>query len=104
MDEYDKKIKRGMAMGELVNSGSYLSESDSITINLQNVSHIIVSYKWDEDNIILEIRILDTPSGNILTSAFNKKDEIKARFRGLGIVDKQINIISFDMRIEGDDI
>ena len=54
-------IAENRALGEL-------DHPESSVINLQNVSHNIKRLWWDGDDVMGEVEILATPSGNILNS------------------------------------
>ena len=61
VNNYCKLVEEGRALGEL-------DHPDSSVINLSNASHLVTKI-WMEDNKCLgKIRVLETPSGNILKS------------------------------------
>ncbi len=63
-----------------------LDHPDSAIVNLQNVSHIILDAKWDGDDIIGTIEVLNTPSGKILKELFLADVRLGISSRGLGSV------------------
>ena len=54
------------------------------TINLDRVSHMITSLKPEGSNIIGEVKILDTPMGNIVKNLMNEGATIGVSSRGMG--------------------
>ena len=86
MDKYSELIKERRAMGEL-------DHPESQIINLQNVSHIISKYWWNGDNIMGEIEILPTPSGNILKALIESNVMVGVSSRGLGSLEQRGNLM-----------
>lgn len=54
----DGPVKESRALGEL-------DHPDTTVVNLANVSHLIRQMWWDGDDLMGELEILTTPSGNI---------------------------------------
>ncbi|GJQ43870.1 MAG: hypothetical protein JETCAE03_33680 [Ignavibacteriaceae bacterium] len=79
LKKYQNLIKERRSMGEL-------DHPDSAIVNLQNVSHIILDAKWDGDDIIGTIEVLNTPSGKILKELFLADVRLGISSRGLGSV------------------
>ena len=52
------QVKERRALGEL-------DHPDSSVVNLNNVSHNVVSMDWEGDDLIGKVEVLSTPSGNI---------------------------------------
>jgi len=75
-------IKEGRSTGEL-------DHSDDEVINLKNISHLITKVWWDGDNIMGRIKILPTPSGNILRTLIENKVLVGVSSRGLGSVEEK---------------
>jgi hypothetical protein len=65
-----------------------LDHPESSVINLKNVSHNIIDCWWDGDNLIGKIKILTTPSGNILKELFKCGVAVGISSRALGSVRK----------------
>ena len=61
-----------------------LGHPDGPNINLDRVSHMIVSLKEDGDNWIGKAKILDTPMGNIASSLIKEGAGLGVSSRGLG--------------------
>lgn len=73
----DKMSKGYNVLGEL-------EHPESLTINLNNVSHVIESLKWDGDNVIGRAKILDTPKGEIVKALMKEGIGIGVSSRGSG--------------------
>ena len=77
MEKYKELIDENRAVGELEHP------EDSV-VNLKNVSHNIIDYNWDGDNIMGKIEILPTPSGNILKALIESGITVGVSSRGMG--------------------
>jgi len=73
-------IKERRAMGEL-------DHPESSVVNLQNVSHNIREMHWEGDNLLGEVEVLSTPSGNILKELFKSGIKLGISSRGMGSVE-----------------
>jgi hypothetical protein len=71
------KIDDNQAVGEL-------GHPDSPTINLDRVSHKILSLTEDKNNYIGKAKILDTPFGKIVKNLMDEKVKFGVSSRGLG--------------------
>jgi len=79
--KYHKEfIKQSRAMGEL-------DHPESSVVNLQNVSHNIKEMHWEGDNLLGEVEVLSTPSGNILKELFKSGIKLGISSRGMGSVE-----------------
>ena len=82
VNNYCKLVEEGRALGEL-------DHPDSSVINLSNASHLVTKI-WMEDNKCLgKIRVLETPSGNILKSLVESGVKLGISSRGLGTVNEK---------------
>jgi len=72
-------IKERRALGEL-------DHPDSSVVNLKNVSHNVTKVMWDGDDLIGEVEVLPTPSGNILKELFLNNITVGISSRGMGSV------------------
>lgn len=61
-----------------------LGHPDSPTINLDRVSHMIVSLKEDGNNFIGKAKILDTPMGRIVKNLIDEGAMLGVSSRGMG--------------------
>jgi hypothetical protein len=73
-------ISQRRAMGEL-------DHPESSVVNLQNVSHNITEMHWEGDNLLGEVEVLGTPSGNILKELFKSGIKLGISSRGMGSVE-----------------
>ena len=78
----EEYIKPGRALGEL-------GHPDGPTVNLDRVSHRIVSLKAEGNNFIGKAQILDTPNGKIAKSLLGEGVKLGVSSRGMGTLDKQ---------------
>ena len=76
----DSFISERRAMGEL-------DHPESSVVNLQNVSHNIKKMWWENDDLVGEVEVLPTPSGNILKELFKSGIKLGISSRGLGSVE-----------------
>ena len=72
-------VKERRALGEL-------DHPESSVINLQNASHNITKVYWNGDEVMGEVEILSTPSGNILKELFRNGITVGISSRGMGSV------------------
>ena len=73
-------INQRKAMGEL-------DHPESSVVNLQNVSHNIKKMHFEGDNLLGEVEVLGTPSGNILKELFKSGIKLGISSRGMGSVE-----------------
>ncbi len=64
-----------------------LDHPDSSIINLKNTSHKVVKLWWDGDDLYGKIKILSSPSGNILKELF-REGNVGISSRGMGSVNQ----------------
>ena len=74
------QVKERRALGEL-------DHPDSSVVNLNNVSHNVVSMDWEGDDLIGKVEVLSTPSGNILKELFKSGIRLGISSRGMGSVE-----------------
>ena len=77
---YAKVVEDRRALGEL-------DHPDSSISNLANVSHNITSMKWNGDDLVGTVEVLNTPSGNILKELFKGGIKLGISSRGMGSVE-----------------
>jgi len=75
----DVYIKEKRAMGEL-------DHPDSSVVSLKNVSHSIEDLWWENNDLLGKIKVLTTPSGNILKELIKCGISLGISSRGLGSV------------------
>ena len=77
-------IKSGRALGEL-------GHPDGPSINLDRVSHKIISLKEDGNNFIGKAKLLDTPMGRIAKDLLGEGVKLGVSSRGMGSIRKEEN-------------
>jgi hypothetical protein len=81
----EEYVKPKRALGEL-------GHPDGPTINLDRVSHRIVSLRAEGHNFIGKAQILDTPMGKIAKSLLDEGVQLGVSSRGMGSIDKREDI------------
>ena len=84
MQNYDKLVKERRALGEL-------DHPDDSVINLKNASHLVTDVWWDGNSVMGKVKVLDTPSGNVLRSLVDSGVSLGISSRGLGSVSEGTN-------------
>ena len=79
MKSYQKLVKEKRALGEL-------DHPEDSVINLKNASHMVTDVWWDGPSVMGKVKILNTPSGNILRELVNDGVKLGISSRGLGSV------------------
>ena len=83
--KYDESyIQKGRALGEL-------GHPDGPSINLDRVSHKIMSLKEDGNNFIGKAKLLDTPMGSIAKNLLDEGVRLGVSSRGMGSIRKEDN-------------
>jgi hypothetical protein len=75
------QVKERRALGEL-------DHPDSSVVNLNNVSHNVREMHWENEDLLGEVEVLGTPSGNILKELFRSGIKLGISSRGLGSVEE----------------
>jgi hypothetical protein len=98
--KYQELVKDRRALGEL-------DHPDSPIVQLENVSHLVTETRWDGENLVGEIEVLDTPKGQILGKLVERNVKLGISSRGLGsvsrnhegydIVEDDFNLVCYDM-------
>lgn len=73
----DKMSKGYNVLGEL-------EHPESLTVNLNNVSHVIEALKWNGNDVIGRAKILDTPKGEIVKALLKEGIKLGVSSRGNG--------------------
>jgi len=96
---YQKLVSERRALGEL-------DHPDSSVVNLLNCSHMVIKIWMENDDMMGKIKVLSTPSGEILKSLINSGVQVGISSRGLGsvrqesgdtIVEDDFQLICFDI-------
>lgn len=87
-------VAKGRALGEL-------GHPDSPTINLDRVSHKIVSLRAEGTNFIGKAQILETPMGKIAKSLLESGVTLGVSSRGIGSIEEKngINVVKDDFML-----
>ena len=87
-------IQKGRALGEL-------GHPDGPTVNLDRVSHKIISLTQEGKNFIGKAKILETPMGKIASSLLSEGVKLGVSSRGLGSIERRgnMNIVKDDFML-----
>ena len=87
-------IKKGRALGEL-------GHPDGPTVNLDRVSHKIISLTQEGKNFIGKAKILETPMGKIASSLLSEGVKLGVSSRGLGSIERRgnMNVVKDDFML-----
>ena len=98
--KYQELIKERRSLGEL-------DHPDSPIVQLENVSHLLTETKWDGDDLVGIVEVLDTPKGQILEKLINRDIKLGISSRGLGstsrtnegydMVEDDFSLVCYDM-------
>ncbi len=80
-----EQIEKDRAVGEL-------NHPESPTINLDRVSHKILSLEWNGNNVIGKAKILDTPSGKIVKALMDAEIRLGVSSRGMGSIEEKSGV------------
>jgi hypothetical protein len=98
IETYSKLVKENRALGEL-------DHPDDSVINLKNASHMVTAVWMEDKSVMGKVKVLDTPSGNILRGLVNSGAQLGISSRGMGsvsesegrtIVEDDFQLICFD--------
>jgi len=103
VENYQKLIKENRAIGEC-------DHPDDSVINLKNASHMITRMYWDGDSVLGIVKVLKTPSGDILRGLYNSgvlfgfssramgslKESRDAQGNSIQVVQDDLQLICFD--------
>lgn len=98
MTNYSKLVEERRALGEL-------DHPEDSVINLKNASHMVTKVWWDQKNVMGKVKVLDTPSGQVLRSLVASGVKLGISSRGMGsvteskgqtIVEDDFQLICFD--------
>lgn len=98
VENYKKLVSENRALGEL-------DHPDESVINLKNASHIVTDIWWNGKDVMGKVKVLSTPSGQILKSLVESGVKLGISSRGLGsvkeragltMVEEDFQLICFD--------
>lgn len=99
IEKYQTLIQENRAIGEC-------DHPESSVINLKNVSHTVTKVWWDGPVVMAKIKVLPTPSGEIIKALVRSGIKLGISSRGLGsthqvngitMVDDDFQLICFDL-------
>ena len=82
IDKYMSSVRENRALGEL-------DHPDDSVINLKNASHLVTSIWMDGDTVMGKVKVLDTPSGQVLKSLVESGVKLGISSRGMGSVENR---------------
>jgi hypothetical protein len=85
VENYKKLISENRALGEL-------DHPDESVINLKNASHIVTDIWWNGKDVMGKVKVLSTPSGQILKSLVESGVKLGISSRGLGSVKEKAGL------------
>ena len=87
-------VSKGRALGEL-------GHPDGPVVNLDRVSHKILSLKEEGNNFVGKAKLLDTPSGKIAKSLLDEGVKLGVSSRGMGSIRKEedCNVVMDDFML-----
>lgn len=89
VEDAQKRIKDGFSIcGEL-------NHPDTLSINLDRVSHIITEVSMDGNNAVGKMKLLNTPCGNIAKALIEGGARIGVSSRGTGNVNESGHVADF---------
>jgi hypothetical protein len=95
---YQKLVEENRALGEL-------DHPDDSVINLRNASHMVTKIWMQDKTVMGKVKVLDTPSGQILKSLVHSDVKLGISSRGMGsvsesndttVVQEDFQLICFD--------
>ena len=95
VDTYNESyVSKGRALGEL-------GHPDGPQINLDRVSHKIVSLRQEGNNFIGKAKILETPMGKIAKNLLDEGVKLGVSSRGLGSIERRgdMNVVKDDFML-----
>ena len=91
VESISKQLKDGYSIcGEL-------DHPEELTINLERVSHVITDLWMDGQNGAGKLRVVNTPSGNIVRALLEDGIKLGVSSRGVGNVDEKGEVSGFDL-------
>lgn len=96
--KYEESVRENRATGEL-------DHPDSAVVSLSNVSHMVTEMWWEGDTLMGKVKLLNTPSGEILKGLLKSGVMLGISSRGVGsvknkngldVVQEDFELIAFD--------
>jgi hypothetical protein len=94
LGNYAKLVQESRALGEL-------DHPEDSVINLKNASHMVTKVWWSGDDVMGKVKVLNTPSGQILRSLVDSGVKLGISSRGLGSVheDRGSTVVEDDFQL-----
>ena len=98
VQNYKKLVKENRALGEL-------DHPDDSVINLKNASHMVTDIWMEDKSVMGKVKVLNTPSGQVLKSLVESGVKLGISSRGMGsvsegagkvVVQEDFQLICFD--------
>jgi hypothetical protein len=90
VEEAQKRIKEGFSiMGEL-------NHPDTLSINLDRVSHVITEISMNGNNAVGKMKLLNTPTGNIAKALIEGGVRLGVSSRGTGNVNESGGVADYN--------
>ena len=97
VENYKKLVRDRRAVGEL-------DHPDDSVINLKNASHIITRMYWDGDSVLGTIKVLKTPSGEILRGLYESGVLFGFSSRAMGSLQESRDEYGNSIQVVQDDL
>ncbi len=97
IQNYQKLVKENRALGEC-------DHPDDSVINLKNASHMVNRIWWDGNDVLGTIKILKTPSGNILRGLYESGVLFGFSSRAMGSLKEGIGEDGSSVQVVQDDL
>ena len=86
VQNYQKLVKENRALGEL-------DHPDDSVINLKNASHLVTDIWMENKSVMGKVKVLNTPSGEVLKSLVESGVKLGISSRGIGSVQENNNSV-----------
>ena len=86
VQNYQKLVKENRALGEL-------DHPDDSVINLKNASHLVTDIWMENKSVMGKVKVLNTPSGEVLKSLVESGVKLGISSRGMGSVQENNNSV-----------
>ena len=97
IENYQKLVKENRALGEC-------DHPDDSVINLKNASHMVNRIWWDGNNVLGTVKVLKTPSGDILRGLYESGVLFGFSSRAMGSLQESVGPDGSPVQIVQDDL
>ncbi len=97
----EREVKNYLRIIDEKRSIGELDHPDRPIVNLSEVSHMVTKLWWEGEDVRGEIKLLDTPKGNIAKQLLNEGVKLGISSRGIGSVKKKggIDVVQDDFML-----